>query len=59
MVKQSLFDLTEEALSEFPEVRAFIMFLLHTLVSFVENLSNYTSETFNNFKDVVGKEDTV
>ena len=59
MVMQSLLDLIEEAFGEFPELRAFAMFLLHTSVSFIENLSNYISETFNNFKDVVGKEDTV
>ena len=40
-------------------MKAFTISLLHTSMSFIENLSNYISETFNNFKDVVGKEDTV
>jgi hypothetical protein len=33
--------------------------MLHTSCSFIENLGTYISETYNNFKDVVGNEKSV
>jgi hypothetical protein len=59
MVKHSISDLIKENFSEAPEVRAFALAMLHTSTSFIENLGTYMSETFNNFKDVVGNEKSV
>jgi hypothetical protein len=59
MVKHSLSDLIEETFSNSPEVRAFALGMLHTSSSFIENLGTYMSETYNNFKDVVGNEKSV
>jgi hypothetical protein len=59
MVKHSLSDLIEENFNDAPEVRAFALAMLHTSCSFIENLGTYMSETFNNFKDVVGNEKSV
>jgi hypothetical protein len=33
--------------------------MLHTSSSFIENLETFMSETYNNFKDVVGNEKSV
>jgi hypothetical protein len=59
MVKHSISDLIEENFSDAPEVRAFALGMLNTSSSFIENLGTYMSETYNNFKDVVGNEKSV
>jgi hypothetical protein len=59
MVKDSISDLIEENFGEAPEVRAFALSMLHTSVSFIQSLGTYMSETYNNFKDVVGNEKSV
>ena len=59
MVRDSLSDLIEENFCDSPEVRAFALGMLHTSISFIENLGTYMSETYNNFKDVVGNEKSV
>ena len=58
-VKDSMSELIQEGFDESPEVRAFAMSMLHSSVSFIENLSTYMSDTFKNFKDVMGTEKTV
>jgi hypothetical protein len=59
MVKDSISDLIEENFGEAPEVRAFALSMLHTSASFIQSLGTYMSETYNNFKDVVGNEKSV
>jgi hypothetical protein len=59
LVKHSLSDLIDETFEESPAVRAFALGMLHTSSSFIENLGTYISETYNNFKDVVGNEKSV
>lgn len=59
MVRDSLSDLIEENFCNSPEVRAFALGMLHTSISFIESLGTYMSETYNNFKDVVGNEKSV
>jgi hypothetical protein len=59
MVRHSISDLIEENFSNAPEVRAFALGMLNTSSSFIENLGTYMSETYNNFKDVVGNEKSV
>jgi hypothetical protein len=59
LVKHSISDLIEETFSDSPEVRAFALGMLHTSCSFIEKLGTYMSETYNNFKDVVGNEKSV
>jgi hypothetical protein len=59
MVRHSISDLIEENFSNSPEVRAFALGMLNTSSSFIESLGTYMSETYNNFKDVVGNEKSV
>ena len=59
LVKESLLDLIMDNFSDLPDIRSFALTMLHTSVSFIENLSTYISETYNNFKDVVGNGDSV
>lgn len=59
LVKESLLDLISDNFADLPDLRAFALTMLHTSVSFIENLSTYISETYNNFKDVVGNGDSV
>ena len=59
LVRHSISDLIEETFENAPEVRAFALSMLHTSSSFIENLGTYMSETYNNFKDVVGNEKSV
>jgi hypothetical protein len=59
LVKHSLSDLIDETFEESPNVRAFALGMLHTSCSFIESLGTYISETYNNFKDVVGNEKSV
>ena len=53
-VKDSISELIEETFSNCPELRAFTLAMLHTSASFIQSLATYMSETYNNFKDVVG-----
>jgi hypothetical protein len=59
LVKSSICDLIQETFENSPEIRAFALVLLHTSSSFIENLGTYMSETFNNFKEVVGNKKSV
>ena len=59
LVKESITDLIEENLGHIPEVRAFALQMLHTSVSFIESLGTYMSDTYNNFKDVIGNDKAV
>ena len=59
LVKDSLMQLIEDKFAKSPEMRAFTSAMLHTSLSFVESLSTYISETYNNFKDVVGDSKSV
>ena len=54
LVKDSISDLIDETFGEEHEVRAFALAMLHTSCSFIEKLGTYMSETYNNFKDVMG-----
>ena len=54
LVKDSLMQLIQDKFPNSAELRAFASSMLHTSISFVESLSTYMSETYNNFKDVVG-----
>lgn len=53
-VKDSLAELIEETFEGQHQIRAFVLAMLHTSVSFIEKLGTYMSETYNNFKDVMG-----
>jgi hypothetical protein len=59
LVKHSISDLIDETFEHSPDVRAFALGMLHASSSFIENLGTYMSETYNNFKDVVGNEKSV
>ena len=53
-VKDSIAELIEETFEDQHQIRAFALAMLHTSVSFIEKLGTYMSETYNNFKDVMG-----
>ena len=53
-VKDSISELIEETFEDQHQIRAFALAMLHTSVSFIEKLGTYMSETYNNFKDVMG-----
>ena len=59
LVKHSISDLIDETFEDCPDIRAFALGMLHTSCSFIESLGTYISETYNNFKDVVGNEKSV
>jgi hypothetical protein len=59
LVKHSISDLIDETFKDSPDVQAFALGMLHTSCSFIENLGTYISETYNNFKDMVGNEKSV
>jgi outer membrane murein-binding lipoprotein Lpp len=53
-VKDSFTVLIEEHFSTLPDLRAFALTMLHSSISFIENLGTYITETYQSFKDVVG-----
>lgn len=59
LVSESLSDMISERFSTSPELRAFASAMLHSSLAFIEALSTYMSETYNNFKDVVGDSKSV
>ena len=58
-VKESLAQLIQDTFANNPELRAFTSSMMHASISFIEGVSIYMSETFNNFKDVVGDSKSV
>ena len=58
-VKESMSELIEEAFEGQDKVRAFALAMLHTSCSFIEKLGNYMTETYQNFKDVMGNSKSV